>query len=142
MKSERRILIAEDDEADIVLMRIVLEKCAVAGQVVVTMDGDETMDYLLRRGKYREAPEDLPALLLLDLKLPKVGGLEILRQVRDDRRLRKTPVVIFTSSLDERDKAAALAGGVDEFVVKPIDLDNYLAELKRIICAYAVDCCL
>jgi two-component system response regulator len=138
---EKRILIAEDDEADLVLMQPVLDKCGVSGQIMVTEDGEETLDYLYRRGKHRDAPDRPLELLLLDLKLPKVSGLEILRQIRGDDRLKNTPVVIFTSSLDERDKAAALADGADEFVIKPIDLDAYMAELERILCAYAVNCC-
>lgn len=136
MTQAKRILVAEDDEADVVLMQIVFDRCGVTEQVMVTRDGEETLDYLHCRGKYRDAPDALPALVLLDLKLPKVSGLEILRQIRADDRLKKAPVVIFTSSLDERDKAAGLAGGVDEFVIKPIDWDAYLAELERIIRAY------
>lgn len=140
MKQRKRLLIAEDDEADIVLMQILLEKCGVAEQVMVTRDGEEALDYLYRRGKYRDAPGLAPLLILLDLKMPKLSGLEVLRQIRSDENLQATPVVIFTSSLDEKDKTESLADGADEYVVKPIDLDAYLAELERILCVYAANC--
>lgn len=137
MNQEKRILIAEDDEADVVLMQIVLERCGVAEQVMVTRDGEDTLDYLHGRGHYRDTPGFLLALVLLDLKLPKLSGLEILVEIRSDERLKTTPVVVFTSSLDEKDKTACLAGGADEFVIKPIKFDAYSAELERIIRAYA-----
>ena len=140
MNQEKRILIAEDDEADIVLMHILLEKCGVAEQVMVTRDGEETLDYLHCRGKYRDAPGLDPVLILLDLKMPKLSGLEVLRQIRSDERLKTIPVVIFTSSLNEKDKVESLASGATEFVVKPIDLDAYLLELERILCTYAASC--
>lgn len=140
MNKEKRILIAEDDEADIVLMQIVLNKFGVAEQVMVTRDGEETLDYLQRRGKFRDAPEAVPALVLLDLKLPKLSGLEILKQIRSDTRLKRAPVVIFTSSLAEKDKSESLANGADEFVIKPINIDAYSAELGRIICSYLANC--
>lgn len=138
MRDEKKhILIAEDDEADVMLMRIVLEECEIADQFVVTSNGEETLDYLYCRGKYQGAPNPVPLLVMLDLKLPKLSGLEILRQIRSDQRLRETPVVIFTSSLAEKDKADCLASGANEFVIKPINFDAYSAALKKIIGTYA-----
>lgn len=136
MNHEKSILIAEDDTADVVLMRIVLRECGVAEQVVVTRDGEETLDYLYCRGKFPDGPDEVPALVLLDMKMPKLSGLDVLRQIRTDGRLRNIPVVIFTSSLAERDKTACLAEGATEFVVKPINFDAYSAELRRIIARY------
>jgi CheY-like chemotaxis protein len=139
MTPPKYILIAEDDEADVVLMRIVFKKCGIAEQVVVTRDGEETLDYLHCRGPYLGGARFAPGLVLLDLKMPKLSGLEVLKQIRSDARLQATPVVIFTSSLDEEDKAECLAGGADEFVIKPINFEAYAAELERIVRAYATN---
>lgn len=137
MSEKKHILIAEDDEADVILMRIVLDECEIAEQFVVTSDGEEALDYLYCRGKYQGAPNPVPVLVMLDLKLPKLSGLEILRQIRGDQRLRATPVVIFTSSLAEKDREECLASGANEFVVKPINFDAYSVALKKIIGTYA-----
>jgi len=140
MNTEQMILIAEDDEADIVLLQIVLKKCGIDDQLIVTRDGDETLDYLYRRKKYRDVPAALPALVLLDLKMPKVGGLEVLTQIRSDASLKAIPVVIFTSSMSEKDKAAAQAAGANEFVVKPIIFEDYTAAVERIMRSYLGQC--
>lgn len=140
MKQGNEILVAEDDEADVVLMGLVFKQCGVLGQVVVTRDGEETLDYLQGSGKFRQRPASLPALVLLDLKLPKLSGLEILERIRGDGGLREIPVVVFTSSLAEQDRTASLAGGANEFVIKPIDLEAYSAALEKIIRTYVSGC--
>src|SRR5271163_1017087 len=98
MENVGRILIVEDDPKDVELTITALEEYNLANEVIVTRDGEEALDYLYSRGKYASRPNDLPAVMLLDLKLPKVDGLEVLRQVKSDENLKLVPVVVLTSS--------------------------------------------
>src|SRR3954469_24817012 len=105
MTELKRILLAEDDPRNVELTLIALNDCNLANEVVVVEDGEEALDYLMRRGKFSSRPEGNPAFLLLDLKMPKVDGLEVLQAVRADEGLRMLPVVILTSSREQRDLA-------------------------------------
>ncbi len=134
MSPEDHILLAEDEEADILLMQLSLEEHGFpAEKVVVTRDGTEALDYLLARGPFAERPLGNPSLVILDLKLPKVNGLEILREIRATPEICKVPVVLFTSSLQDRDREEALKEGADAFVVKPMELDDYIQAIGRML---------
>src|SRR6201998_2283066 len=121
MSSLGRILMVEDDPKDVELTLTALEDYNLANEVVVTRDGEEALDYLFSRGQYATRPSELPAVLLLDLKLPKVDGLEVLRQVKSDDRLKLIPVVVLTSSHEEKDMVASYQLGVDAYVVQAVD---------------------
>jgi CheY-like chemotaxis protein len=132
----RPILIVEDEEADIMLINIVLESCGVAGQAVYARNGEEALDLLYCRGKYEGNTGFIPALVLLDLKMPKVTGLEVLKQIRADERFKSIPVVIFTSSSDEKDKRECLANGANDFIIKPISFEAFSAAVKKVLKVY------
>ncbi len=132
----KTILIAEDDEGDITLINIALRKSGLAGQVVIAREGEEAMDFLRCKGKFESNSCPVPSLVLLDLKLPKVSGLEILRQIRGNDRLKSVPVVIFTSSSDEKDRRECLARGADDFVIKPINFKAFSGAIDKIMKNY------
>jgi two-component system, response regulator len=105
----------------------------VRNEIVVANDGIEALDYLFGTGKHAgRDPRDAPALILLDLKLPKVGGIEVLRRVRDDERTRYVPVVILTSSSEEEDIVASLESGANSYVRKPVDFTRFVEQVKRL----------
>src|ERR1700751_2272029 len=116
MSALGRILLVEDDSKDVELTITALEEYNLANEVVVTRDGEEALDYLYCRGKYQSRSSDNPAVMLLDLKLPKVDGLEVLRQVKSDEKLRMIPVVVLTSSHEEKDMVASYKLGVNAYV--------------------------
>jgi CheY-like chemotaxis protein len=133
-----RILLIEDDPKDVELTLTALEEYNLANEVVVVTDGEQALDYLYYRGKFmRRAPEN-PAVLLLDLKLPKVDGLEILQQVKADEKLRMIPVVVLTSSREEKDMVASYKLGVNAYVVKPVDFHEFVNAIKELGVFWAV----
>jgi two-component system, response regulator len=105
----------------------------VLNEIVVANDGIEALEYLFGTGRHagRDA-RDVPALVLLDLKLPKVGGIEVLRQIREDERTRYVPVVILTSSSEEEDIVASLEGGANSYVRKPVDFGRFVEQVQRL----------
>ena len=109
-----------------------LEQYNLANEVVVVGDGEEALDYLYQRGKFMARPNGNPAVLLLDLKLPKVDGLEVLQQVKADDRLKMIPVVVLTSSREERDMVASYQLGVNAYVVKPVDFHEFVNAVKEL----------
>jgi two-component system response regulator len=127
------ILLVEDNESDEKLTLLALKKCEVANQVVVARDGAEALDYLFATGAYaaRDAAM-LPALVLLDLKLPKLDGLEVLRRIRANDRTRVLPVVILTSSKQDEDIAEGYLSGANAYVRKPVDYAEFIATTKTI----------
>lgn len=133
-----RILLVEDDPKDVELTLTALDEYNLANEVVVASDGEQALDYLYYRGKFmRRAPEN-PAVLLLDLKLPKVDGLEILKQLKADEKLRMIPVVVLTSSREERDMLASYQLGVNAYVVKPVDFHEFVNAIKELGIFWAV----
>jgi CheY-like chemotaxis protein len=132
MNELRRILMVEDDARDVELSLTALEQYNLANQVVVVGDGEEALDYLYQRGKFRARPSGNPAVLLLDLKLPKVDGLEVLQQIKTDDRLKMIPVVVLTSSREERDMVASYRLGVNAYVVKPVDFHAFVNAVKEL----------
>ena len=133
-----RILMVEDDPKDVELTLTALEDYNLANEVVVTHDGEEALDYLYSRGQYKMRSGDNPAVLLLDLKLPKVDGLEVLRQIKSDEKLRVIPVVVLTSSKEEKDMVASYKLGVSAYVVKPVDFHEFVNAIKELGVFWAV----
>ena len=133
-----RILMVEDDPKDVELTLTALEEYKLANEVVVTRDGEEALDYLYCRGNFKTRTADNPAVLLLDLKLPKVDGLEVLQQIKSDEKLRMIPVVVLTSSREERDMVASYKLGVNAYVVKPVDFHEFVNAIKELGIFWAV----
>lgn len=134
----KRILLVEDALNDIELTLSALEEHHLANEVVVTRDGEEALDYLYRRSIYRLRSEGNPAVVLLDLKLPKIDGLEVLSRIKKDPDLLMMPVVMLTSSREERDLVQSYAMGVNAYVVKPVDFHDFVTALKKIGLFWAV----
>jgi CheY-like chemotaxis protein len=130
MNEPKKILVAEDDENDAELILKALERYNIANEVVMVEDGAEALDYLHRRGNYEARAEGNPVLTLLDIKMPKVDGLEVLREIRADERLKMIPAVILTSSRQEGDLLAGYQLGINAYVVKPLDFNEF-AEVVR-----------
>lgn len=127
------ILLVEDNPSDIGLTKRALKKSRVANELVVAEDGQEALDYLFGAGAY--AGRDVaqaPALILLDIKLPKVDGLEVLRQIRANVRTRRLPVVILTSSKEEQDMAAGYDLGVNSYIRKPVDFTQFAQAVEQL----------
>jgi CheY-like chemotaxis protein len=133
-----RILMAEDDPKDVELTLSALDEYNLANEVVVARNGEEALDYLYCRGSFAARARENPAVLLLDLKLPKVDGLEVLKQIRSDEALKLIPVVVLTSSREERDMVASYALGVNAYVVKPVDFHEFVNAVKELGVFWAV----
>jgi CheY-like chemotaxis protein len=138
MSTLGRILIVEDDPNDVELTLTALEEYNLANEVVVTRDGEEALDYLYCRGNFKARSNDNPAVLLLDLKLPKRDGLEVLRQIKSDEKLKLIPVVVLTSSHEEKDVVASYKLGVNAYVVKPVDFHEFVNAVKELGIFWAV----
>ena len=133
-----RILMVEDDPRDVELALTALAEYNLANEVVVTRDGAEALDYLHSRGSFAGRANGNPAVLLLDLKLPKVDGLQVLKEIRSDEKLRLIPVVVLTSSREERDLVASYRLGVNAYVVKPVDFHEFVNAIKELGVFWAV----
>ena len=132
MNSLGRILLVEDDPRDVELTMNALEDYNLTNEVVVAHDGEEALDYLYCRGNFASRVGQNPAVLLLDLKLPKVDGLEVLRQVKSDEKLKVIPVVVLTSSREEKDMISSYKLGVNAYVVKPVDFHEFVNAIKEL----------
>jgi DNA-binding response OmpR family regulator len=132
MSAFGRILLVEDDPKDVELTLTALDEYKLANEVVVTRDGEEVLDYLYCRGKFQTRSNDNPAVLLLDLKLPKVDGLEVLQQMKSDENLKMIPVVVLTSSHEEKDMVTSYKLGVNAYVVKPVDFHEFVNAVKEL----------
>jgi CheY-like chemotaxis protein len=128
----KRILLVEDSVNDVELVFAALEENHLANEVVVARDGEEALDYLYRRGVFRLRAEGHPAVVLLDLKLPKVDGLEVLKQIKSDPEMRTIPVVMMTSSREEKDLVTSYDRGVNAYVVKPMDFGEFVHAIKEL----------
>ena len=133
-----RILMVEDDPKDVELTLTALEEYNLANEVIVTRDGEQALDYLYCRGEYKTRSSGNPAVMLLDLKLPKVDGLEVLKQIKSDGELRMVPVVVLTSSKEEKDMVASYKLGVNAYVVKPVDFHEFVNAIKELGVFWAV----
>jgi CheY-like chemotaxis protein len=138
MNTFGRILMVEDDPQDVELTLTALADYNLANEVVVAGDGEEALDYLYCRGNFKARTSENPAVMLLDLKLPKVDGLEVLQQIKSDEKLRMIPVVVLTSSREERDMVASYKLGVNAYVVKPVDFHEFVNAIKELGVFWAV----
>jgi len=138
MSELARILLVEDDPRDVELTLTALGEYNLANEVVVTRDGEKALDYLYSRGEFSTRSHDNPAVMLLDLKLPKIDGLEVLQQIRSDERLKLIPVVVLTSSHEERDMIRSYQLGVNAYVVKPVDFHEFVNAIKELGVFWAV----
>jgi CheY-like chemotaxis protein len=133
-----RILMVEDDPKDVELTLTALEDYNLANEVVVVRDGEEALNYLNCRSEFAERSSGNPAVMLLDLKLPKVDGLEVLRQVKSNDALSLIPVVVLTSSHEEKDLITSYKLGVNAYVVKPVDFHQFVNAIKELGVFWAV----
>ncbi len=138
MSNFKRILLVEDTPNDVELTLAAMEENNLANEVIVVRDGAEALDYLYRRGVFKMRSPGHPAVVLLDLKLPKIDGLEVLKQVKCDPELRSVPVVMLTSSREEQDLVHSYNLGVNAYVVKPVDFGDFVAALKELGLFWAV----
>jgi DNA-binding response OmpR family regulator len=132
------ILLVEDSPRDLELTLVALEKTRLANEVIVARDGAEALDYLRCEGPYAEREKGNPAVVLLDLKLPKVDGIQVLQAIRADPALARTPVVILTSSREEKDMVAGYDLGVNAYVVKPVEFTEFIDAVKELGMFWAV----
>jgi len=132
MESLKRILLVDDSLRDIELAMDALEQYHLANEVVALRDGAEALDYLYRRGEFAGRTGGQPAVVLLDLKMPKVDGLEVLRQVKSDPQLRVIPVVVMTSSREDQDVVNSYNLGVNAYVVKPLNFPEFSEAVKQV----------
>jgi len=132
------ILLVEDDKRDLELTLVALERSQLANDVVVVRDGAQALNYLKREGDFAERAEGNPAVVLLDLKLPKVNGLEVLREVRGTAALRSIPVVMLTSSNEESDLVNSYELGVNAYVVKPVEFKQFVSAIADLGIFWAV----
>jgi CheY-like chemotaxis protein len=134
----KRILIVEDSEQDIELTLAALGEHNIANEVDVARDGAEALDYLYRRGAFAGRASEMPVVILLDLKMPRVDGLEVLRQIKADPEMKKIPVVMLTSSREEQDLVRSYELGVNAYVVKPVNFQQFMESVKQLGCFWAV----
>jgi CheY-like chemotaxis protein len=128
----KRILLAEDDPNDVELTLRALDSQKLANEVVVVRDGVEAMDYLLRRNAHAARDPGHPVVVLLDLKMPRVGGIDVLRQMKATPDLRSIPVVVLTSSRESRDLQTCYELGVNAYVVKPVQFPEFIQAVKQV----------
>lgn len=138
MAELKPILLVEDSPKDVELTLAALEQCQLANSVVVVRDGAEALDFLFARGAFESRSTPDPAVVLLDIKLPKVDGLEVLEKIKGDELLRHTPVVMLTSSREERDLLLSYRLGVNAFVVKPVEFEQFFKAIRDLGMFWAV----
>ena len=132
------ILLAEDDDADAKLTLLTLKKQNIKNNVIRVADGEEVLQYLRYQGPYQQREEGLPCVLLLDLKMPKLNGLDVLKEIRNDETLKYLPVVILTSSSEERDLIDGYKLGANAYVVKPVDFTQFSDAIKALGVFWAI----
>ncbi len=138
MSQLRTILLAEDSPADAEMTIDALRDARLANPIVQVEDGVEALDFLLRRGAFADREEGLPAVLLLDIKMPRMDGLEVLQRIRSEEEFKRLPVVILSSSREESDLARSWDLGVNAYVVKPVDIDQFFSAVKTLGTFWAV----
>jgi CheY-like chemotaxis protein len=137
MSDPKRILLAEDSPQDVEMTLEALSHHLI-NEVVVVNDGEQALDYMYRRGKFSSRSPGNPVFVLLDLKMPKVDGLEVLRTIKSDDQLRTTPVVMLTSSREEQDVVRSYRLGINAYVVKPVDFHSFIEAVKQLGAFWAI----
>ena len=133
MSQNKVILLVEDNEDDVELTTMAFSRAKITNPLMVVRDGVEALDYLFAEGSHAgRDPRDQPVVVLLDLKLPRLGGLEVLKRIREDERTRRTPVVILTTSNEQQDMLAAGDLHANSYVRKPVDFDSFLTAARQI----------
>jgi two-component system response regulator len=132
LKNRVDILVVEDNPDDLELTLHALAKEEWVGHTAVARDGEEALDFLLARGTFKDRPSNAPRLVLLDLKLPKVDGIEVLRQLKNDSRTRSIPIVIFTSSKEEWDLSRGYQYGANSYIQKPVDFEEFRRTIRAL----------
>lgn len=132
MEPLKRILLVEDDPKDIELTLTALAEYNLANEIVVVRDGVEALDYLHRRGKFEQRSHGYPVVVLLDLKMPRLDGVQVLQQIKADEQLRLIPIVVLTSSRESRDLEECYKLGVNAYVVKPVRFTDFIKAIKQI----------
>lgn len=138
MTTVKPILLAEDNPRDAELALAAMEEHHIADKVVVCHDGAEVLDYLYCRGPYKSRECGNPVVVFLDLKMPKVDGIEVLRQVKSNEKTKTIPVVMLTSSAEERDIVASYSLGVNSYIVKPVDFASFVDEVTKAGCYWVL----
>jgi len=128
----KRILLVDDDTSDVELALSSLEEHNLANEVAVARDGAEALDYLYRRGLFADRPEGNPVVVFLDLKMPKVDGHEVLAKIKNDPELKSIPVVVLTSSREERDLIESYSNNANAYVVKPVAFNSFVEIVKQL----------
>ncbi len=128
----KKILLVDDSRQDVELMLAALEEQNLANEVVVAHDGEEALDYFYRRGIFADRPREHPAVVFLDLKMPKVDGFEVLRQVKGDPKLKRIPIVILTSSREEEDLIKSYDNRANAYVLKPVVFHTFIDVVKQL----------
>lgn len=132
MKDLKRILLAEDDPKDVELTLNALSEHNLANDVLVVRDGVEALDYLYHRGEFATRPDGNPVLVLLDLKMPRMDGIDVLKQLKSDAKMRTIPIVVLTSSRESHDLETCYQHGVNAYVVKPVKFADFIEAVKQI----------
>lgn len=138
MTSARPILLVEDNPADVELTLTALRRTNIANDIVVARDGVQALDYIFRRGEHADRSPEPPAVVLLDLKLPKIDGLEVLEKVKAHPEYKAIPIVMLTSSREESDIVRSYQGGVNSFVVKPVEFNAFFQAIRDLGMVWAV----
>ena len=138
MAELKRILLVEDNPNDVELTLKGLKEHNLANEVVVARDGVEALDYLYCRGQFADRSQGNPAVILLDLNLPRIDGLEVLKKIRSDDQLKLVPVVVLTSSREERDLMEAYKLGANAYVVKPVNFQEFMDAIKSLGLFWAI----
>ena len=138
MEGLRTILLAEDSPKDVELIMEALSELNLANSVIVVKDGVEAMEYLRCEGNYKQRTQGNPAVILLDIKMPRKDGIEVLREIRNDELLKTIPVVILTSSREQKDLIESYKLGVNAYVVKPFNFKDFIDAVKQIGMFWAV----
>ncbi|MCL4539657.1 MAG: response regulator [Bacteroidetes bacterium] len=133
-----KILLVEDDHRDVELTMLALRECRLVNEVVEVNDGSDALDFLFCRGAFEDRDPENPAVVLLDLKMPKVGGLQVLKEIRESQDLKRIPIVILTSSRQETDLIRSYDLGVNAYVVKPVEFGEFMEAVKQLGIFWAI----
>jgi CheY-like chemotaxis protein len=128
----KNILLVDDSANDVTLIKAVLKDAHLGNEIIVAEDGEEALDYLYKRGKFADYSIDNPVFILLDIKMPLMDGIEVLKIIRSDAAFNKIPIIMLTSSRDSRDIQACYDNGANSFVVKPVNMNDFIKVIKEL----------